>query len=205
MSYTKPQIYTLTLSALQLSKEVVDVATDRSNEVRVLNMHYDAALEATLKDLDLDSLSSTMDLELIEELDEGPWTYVYKYPTNCAKLRRIENQVPTDNITTHIPKVVKMYGTQKAIYTNEYEAVIEYIPKDVSLAAFSSMAGMALVYKLALLSAPLIAGKGSKSLLKELKEAYVMAKTEAQEDDRDENFNYEADHLRSEFVSTRLE
>jgi hypothetical protein len=205
MSYTKVKLYNLALSALLLAKEITNVDTDTSNEVRVLNMHWDTALESTLQDLDLDSLMTPITLELIEELDAGPWRYVYKYPTNCLFLRRIKSCVETDNKSTHISKKVHMYEGVKAVFTNEYEAVAECMPKDIPLAALNAMAGMCVAYKHAMLSAPLIVGKGSERLKASLKLEYLIAKGEAQETDAAENFNYESDDLRSEFVSARLE
>lgn len=205
---TKATVYNLTLSSLLLSKEVTNPDTDTGNEVRVLNMWYDIALESTIKDLDLDGLSSNATLELITELFEGPWKFAYKYPTNCAKFRRIKSNFLTDNNRTHIAKRVAMYtvGTpQKAIFTNEYLAVAEYIPKDISLAALSPMAIVALSKRLAVLAAPLITGKGAARLIQELEQGYVIAKMEAQEDDKEENFNYEDDSTRSEFVAARME
>lgn len=204
MSYTKVQIYNLTFSALMLGKEVSEIETDTSLEVRVLNIHWDTALSSTLQDLDLDSLSTPITLELITELEEGPWRYVYKYPTNCAFLRRIESGAVTDNVTTHISKRVAMYDGQKAIFTNEYDAVAETIPKNIPLAALSPMAALAVAYKLGILSAPLVVGKGAKVLRDSLKEDYIIAKGEAQETDAMENYNYEEDSLRSEFVQVRL-
>jgi hypothetical protein len=205
MSYTKPKIYNLALSALMLVKEVAEIETDKSNEVRVLNMHWDIALESTLKDLNLDSLSTPIELELIEELDIGPWKYVYKYPTNCAFLRRIKSCAVTDTARTHIPKRIAMHVGQKAIFTNEFEAVGECLPKNIPLASLESMAGLALAYKLAMLSAPLITGKGAKTLLDQIEKMYIIAKHEAQESDTAENMNYDPDYIRSEFVAARLE
>lgn len=205
MAYTKAGIYNLTLSALLLAKEVTDVASDKSNEVRVLNIHWDTALGSTLKDLDLDSLSSPITLELIEEQDNEIFRYIYKYPTSCAFLRRIQSCVLKDTIRTHIPKRVGIHNGVKAIFTNEYDAVAEIIPNNVTLAALNENAALALAYKLAWLSAPLITGKGAARLREDLMRAYVIAKTEAQEDDRVENFNYEDDSTISEFVAARLE
>jgi hypothetical protein len=205
MSYTKPQIYNLALSALLLAKEVDNTETDTSNEVRVLNIHWNTAFESTLQDLDLDSLMTPITLELIEELDEGPWAYVYKYPTNCIFLRKIQSGIETDNAATHIAKVVRPHEGVKAIFTNEEDAVAECITNDISLAFLNPMAGMAVAYKLAMLSAPLIVGKGAKTLREEIKENYIIAKMEAQEVDRAENFNYEDEALRSEFVAARIE
>lgn len=205
MSYSQSGIYTLALSALMLSKEVTEIDTDKSNEVRVLNIFWPTALESTLKDLNIDILSSSITLELIEEItDGGPWKYAYKYPSKCALLRKLKSCVVTDTRSTHLPKVVEIYKGQKAILTNEYQAIAKVIPTDVPLAAFSSMAALALAYNLAWLSAPLIAGKGAKTLKEEIYKQYLVFKAEAQEDDAVENFNYESDATRSEFVAARM-
>lgn len=204
MSYTKPKIYNLTLAALLLSKRIIEVETDTSTEVATLNTHWDTALESTLKDLDLDSLSTPITLELITELTEGPWTYVYKYPTNCAFFRRIKSCVITDNKRTHIAKRVGMYNGLKAIFTNEYEAIAECMPKNIPLVALDANSALALSYKLAILSAPMITGKGAKDLVEKLEKKYLVVKAEAQEADASENFNYEDEALRSEFVDERL-
>lgn len=204
MSFTKTKIYNIAFSALLLAKEISNADTDESNEVKVLNTFWETALESTLQDLDLDSLSQPIPLELIEELTDGPWKYAYKFPTNCAFLRRIKSQFETDNRSTHISKRTGIHNGQKAIFTDEYQAVGDCIPKDVPLEAMNAMAGLALAYKLAMLSAPLIVGKGSKALRREIKEDYVVSKLEAQETDSLENFNYESDSQRSEFVEARL-
>ena len=208
MSFTKPAIYNLALSALLLAKEVTDVATDQSNEVRVLNTHYNIAFDTTLQDLDLDSTSSEVTLELLANLTSSTteiWNYVYKYPVNCVFLRRIKSQELTDTRETHIAKRTGLYNTQKAIYTNEVTAVAECIQNDIDLAVLNPMAGMAVAYMLASLSAPLIVGKGAKALRDKLEAQYLFAKSKAEEMDSLENFGYESDYLRSEFVRARLE
>ena len=207
MSFTKPKIYNLALSALLLSREVSDVATDESNEVRILSTHYDIAFESTLQDLDLDSLSMPISLELLANLSSttNPWNYVYKYPNDCVFLRRLDSGQVVDNRSTHLPKRTGIYEGEKAIFTNEESAVGECIPKSVPLSALSPMAGLAVSYRLAILSSPLIVGKGAKTLREQINAYYIIAKSEAQETDSRENFNYEADYLRSEFVQARLE
>ena len=203
--YTQAGIYNLALSALLLGKEVTNVSTDKSNEVRVFNIHWDTALNSTLKDLDLDSLSSPVTLELIEELEDNPhWKFAYKYPTNCAFLRRIQSCVLNDTRRTHIPKRIGIHNGIKAIFTNEYNAVAEIIPKNASLAMLNENAALAVAYRLAHLSAPLITGKGSRTLRDEIYKSYLIFKAEAQEDDARENFNYEDDATLSEFVAERL-
>jgi len=207
MSYTRPQIYNLALSALQLSKEVSDVTTDQSNEVRVLNTNWNVAFESTLQDMDLDSTASIVTLELIANLstdDSYPWGYVYKYPSECIYFRRIVSGVKLDDYATHIPKSTGMYGDQKGIFTDESSAEAEIISKNVSLTTLSGMGALAIAYKLAYLSAPLITGKGSKNLRSEIMGLYVDAKSEAIETDKNENHYYEDSYKRSEWVRERL-
>jgi len=206
MSYTKTKIYQLALNAMLLSRELTNVETDTSNEVRALNVNYDTALFSTLQDLDLDTLSVKIPLELIEILTgDLHWNYVYKYPINCAVFRRIETAALTDTVRSHISKRVRIHSNGvKAIFTNEPAAIAEYIPKNVSLEYFSASAAKALALNLAYMTTPLLVGKGSKSLRESIKGEYVVAKLEAQELDKIENFIFEDDSVRSEFVETRI-
>lgn len=205
MSYTKTDIYNIAMTALQLSRQFSNVDAEEGNEIRTLNTFWKTALKATLADLDLDTTSTTESLQLIETLEDHPyWNYVYRYPSDYAKFRRIVSCVKTDSKATHIPKEVKQYNGEKVIFTNEYQAQAELISDEVPLDTLEPMAAMALAYKLAYLCAPLITGKGSKTLKQEIQQSYVLFKMEAQENDAAENFNYEEESIRSEFVATRL-
>lgn len=208
-SLTKVKIYNLALSALNQKREVIDPTTDNSNEVRVLNLHWDIAFESALQDLDLDSTSAPVALELLENLTQtepdNPWYFVYKYPTKCLFLRRIESGQITDRRSTHIPKRTAVRNGVHVIYTREENAVAECISTDVPLAALNPMAGMAIAYRLAEISAPLLTGKGSSALAQKIRGWYITAKEQAQQHDKLENFNYEADDQRSEFVEARIE
>lgn len=206
MSFTKTKIYNLALSILMLQRQVSNADSDTtSNEVKVLNLFYDDALTQTLKELDLDRLSEPFQLELLANLNEGPWAYVYKYPTRCAFLRRIQSSVPKDTRCSAIEKRVGQYNGQTAIFTNQPQAVIEMIPKDVSLAALPPSAGWALAHQLAFLSTPLLTGKGAKSLSETIQQKYLYYLASAKEDDQLENFNYEDPWVASEYVAARME
>lgn len=206
MSYTKTEIYNLALSALLLTREVSNAdAETTNNEVRVLNTHWKTAFEFTLQDLDLDSLSQPIPLELIVKPEDHIWNYIYKYPSNCLFFRRIESGAIIDTNRTHIAKRTGLYEGQKAIFTNEPNAIGECIPKDAPLEALSPMAAMTIAYHLAFISAPLIVGKGAKRLRDQIYQNFLISKQAAQEIDRLENSNYDPAHLRSEFVAARLE
>lgn len=202
--YSKEEIFNLTLSALLLQRRITNADTDQSTEAKVLRSVWDSALRSTLEDLDLDSTSSLLDLELITEKPNTLWLYAYKYPSNCAFFRRIVSCVRKDSRSTHISKKVGVYQNERAIFTNQYQAVAEYIPSDLPLSVLSATAGLALSYRLANMSAPLVTGKGALNLLKLLDERYKIAKAEAQEQDRNENFNYDDAAVESEFVAARI-
>lgn len=209
--FTKAKIFNLALGALLLQRQVVNADTDKNNECNVLRTWYDIAIRGTLEDMDLDGTSTAGTLELVATFDpletdpvEFPWKYAYKYPSNCAFFRRIRSCSVVDNRTTHVPKRVAIYNAQKVIFTNEENALVEYIPFDVPLQSLSANAGLAIALKLAILAAPLVTGKGAKSLMTEIAKSYIVAKAAAQAQDERENFVFVDESITSEFVEARL-
>ena len=201
--HTKAKIFNLALGALLLQRRISDTETDPSNECKVLLTHYDVAFRATLEDLDLDGTSTQKILELIEEDPNDLWGYAYKYPSDCAFFRRLQSGSVIDNRSTHIEKRVAIHDSQKVIFTNQVDAIAEYISYNVPLAALSATAGLAVAYRLAMLSAPLITGKGAAKLIETIQKNYILAKTEAQDQDRRENFSFVDEDIESEFVEAR--
>lgn len=203
--YTKTQIFNLALGALLLSRRTVNADTDSTNEVVTLRTHWDAALAHVLGDMDLDSTATQAALTLIEDYPEDfpEWTYVYRHPSNCAKFRRIKSCQIMDDRDSHIPKLIRIYDGEKAIFTNEVEAIGEMILTNIDIGELSAPAGLALAYHLAFLSSPLIVGKGAKKLMDEIYSKYLVYKASAQELDQDENFNFTDPANESEFVKAR--
>ena len=204
MAVTKAKIYNLALGALLLQRQTSDPDTDVSNEVKVLNTHWDTALEDALSDMDLDSTSEDVTLALIESDPTDDWSYSYAYPTTCVHFRRIKSFALKDNKTTRVKLRILIDSDVKVIYTNEVDAVGEIISNGLPLSALSSSAALCIAYRLAVLGAPLIVGKGAKTLRKEIGDKYIIAKAEAQEKDHRENFNFDDDTVNSEFVEERL-
>jgi hypothetical protein len=202
---SKAKIFNLALGALLLQRRIANTETDTSNENKVLETHYETAFMATLEDLDLDSTSSEVTLELVASDPNDRWLYAYKYPLKCAFLRRIVSPVVTDTRATHIDKRVGIHEGQKVIFTNESEAIAEIIMNDVPLSSLSSIASLAIALRLATLAAPLITGKGAEKLIASLEKRYAVTKAEAQDHDRRENMNFLSDEEESEFVAARME
>lgn len=201
--YSKVQIFNLALGALLLNKRIADVDTDTSVENRTLNIYYDVALRSTIEDLDLDATSTQKQLELVDTDPNNLWKYAYKYPANCSFFRRIQSTVTKDTRTTQIPRRIANHNGVKVIFTNEFDAIGEFVPFDINLNLLSSSAGLAAAYRLAMFASPLIAGKGAEKLRQGIEKSYLLAKAEAQEHDRLENANFETDNEMSEFVEAR--
>lgn len=207
MSYSKTQIYNLALAALKLTRRVANADTEtNSNEVRTLNDLWPTAFVGTLQELDIDSLSETVPLELIEVLnDNGPWTYVYKYPNRCAFLRRISTVARVDTMRTHETKKIAFRNGEKVIYCNKEQASAEIIPNDIELADIQPSIALAIAHHLAYLASPLITGKGAARLQQQIFQQYQYYLGRAVDLDSFENFNYDLPQERSEFVAARLE
>lgn len=203
--FTKAKFFNLALGALLLQRQISQPETDQSNEAKVLNTFYDIAWRGSLADMDLDSTSSQIMLQLLAVDPIHAWKYAYKYPENCAFFRRIQSCVRTDSRQTHIPKRVAIYKGQKVILTNQINAIAEFIPSDFPLSSLAANAGLAISYRLAVLAAPLATGKGAQRLIEAIEKKYVIAKTEAQQQDERENFSFESEATMSEFVAARLE
>lgn len=207
--YSKADIFNLALGALLLQRKVTDPDTDKSNENNVLLTHYETALYSALADMDLDSTSTTDTLELVETDPNSMWSYSYKYPTNCVKLRRVIPpstlvECRRDNSWTQVRRRVEIRGGQKVILTDQQEADIEFIPKDVPLSSLTANGGLAVAYKLASLAAPLIVGKGAGKLREDILKMYSFYVTEAKQNDKEENAELTHEWEESDMVMTRL-
>lgn len=202
--FTKAKLFNLALGALLLQRQIANPDSDQSNEAKVLGTFYDTAWQSALSDMDLDSTSTMVTLALVARDPIHGWKYAYKYPSNCAFFRRIKSCARTDDRYTHIPKHVTIFNGQKVILTNQCDAIAEMIPTDFPLSTLSASAGLAVAYRLAILAAPLATGKGAARLIAEIEKKYIVAKSEALQQDERENFVFEDPSVTSEFVAERL-
>lgn len=212
--YTKAKIFNLALNALLLTREIINPDSDKSNEAVILRGQWDVAFRNALFDLDLDSTASQQTLELVHDFTGDPppqngqpgplWNYAYKYPDKCAFFRRVVSCNRNDDKATHIAKKVSVYLGKKVIFTDEKNAIGDYIAIDFPLQTLSAPGGVAIAMRLAWHSAPLIVGKGARSLRETIKNDYAVAKAEAQAMDERESFSFQSDANLSEFVKVRL-
>lgn len=205
----KVLIFNIALNALLITYQTTDPDTDIRKEAVKLRMVYPLALSKVLADLDLNRTAKKVKLELRAGLTDPNWAYVYKYPADCAKFRRIVSPFPVDNRETRIPFQTQVVDEPNgvgvsSILTNALDAWGEIIPSDVPLSNLNPNAIICVGLQTAILATALIAGKGSKEVKAAIAQDYNFTKAEAMEDDQNENIDTTPDEFKSEFAQARL-
>lgn len=199
----KVVIFNIALNALLIDYQTTDPDNDKDKRVRSLRMMYPLALSKTLADLDLNKSATKVKLELTTQTHIH-WQYVYKYPSNCAKLRRLVSPFAVDNFETRLPFATETGSGIDIVVTNEPDVYGEIQPTDLNLSVLNPNAAIALGFQLAYLSSALISGKSSRQLKQSILQEYTIHKSEAMEDDQNENVDSTTDEFKSEFVQARL-
>lgn len=199
----KVVVYNIALNALLIDYQTIDPDNDKHKALKSLNIMYPLALSKVLADLDLNKTATKVKLELTT-YSHPHWQFVYKYPSNSAKFRRVLSQFAQDNKLTRVPFATETVDGIAVICTNDSEAWGEIQPTGLNLSVLNPNAGLAVGYMMAYLASALIAGKGSSQLKKSILQEYTMHKAEAMEDDQNENVDTSTDERNSEFVSAAL-
>lgn len=202
--FDKTKIFNLSLAALFLQKRLTNADTDKSTEALTLNNFWDVAYESALEDMDLDSTSQTIALEQVG-IDPSPfWRYAYKYPVNAVLIRRIVSNQITDDEETLIDKVRAVHAGESCILTNEPSAKVEFIAKDIPMAALTAQAAIYISLKLAQLSVPLIVGKNSVQISQGIDSRLELALMDAKRRDAQESSIFQPDWAKSSLLKARL-
>lgn len=199
----KTVIYNIALSALSSNYQTTDPDTDPNKVVKSLKLVYPLALAAVLADLDLNKTSRKVKLELLDKTHPH-WDFVYRYPPNSAKFRKLVSPFPTDNKETRIPCETGNVDNFDCIMSNEAEAYAEIQPNDINLALLSVPGAFALGNRMALMVPSLVVGKDFKKLKESIMNEYKGYKGEAQEQDTNENVDNTTDEFKSEFIQARM-
>lgn len=199
----KVVVYNIALNVLLIDYQTIDPDNDKHKALKSLNIMYPLALSKVLADLDLNKTATKVKLELTT-YSHPHWQFVYKYPSNSAKFRRVLSQFAQDNKLTRVPFATETMDGIAVICTNDSEAWGEIQPTGLNLSVLNPNAGLAVGYMMAYLASALIAGKGSSQLKKSILQEYTMHKAEAMEDDQNENVDTSTDERNSEFVSAAL-
>jgi len=151
---TTAEICNLAISHLASGKEISNLDTDRSQEAEVCRRFYTLARDTTLSAFAWPFASSIAALQLVEADPTDEWSYSYRYPTDCLKIRRILSGVRNDTRQSRVPYKIGRDATGLLVYCDLESAEMEYTIKETEASRFPDEFVMALSFRLAALIAP---------------------------------------------------
>jgi hypothetical protein len=143
------QVQICNLALSRLGANLIQSLDDTSNEAIVCNNLYAFALAIVLRDHDWSFCRKWQNGALLTET-HPEWNYVYRYPSDCAMVRRIGNQFtmkPRDAIPFDIGQSVT--GNFQVALCNEPAAILIYTAQVSNTAVFDTIFCDALAWRLA--------------------------------------------------------
>ena len=162
MTFSKAQIYNITLNILGVSMPIENTNSS-DNRAILLNNYYELARDYVLKDFDWNFASAFKSLTLCEEeIQESGYEYCYDYPNDCICARDVFNK--NDYVLQKF-SIHSFLDGQKVILTNTQEAILRYTRRVEKEVFYSPEFKMALSYYLASLTSCVITGSLQKGEL----------------------------------------
>lgn len=175
MAATEVQICNLALSNLGVSTLLSSLSED-SNEARVCNVWYEQTRDAVLQDFPWNFCKRRVSLAEVSEDPATDWGYVYAYPIDCLAVRALTlagMRKPRND--QRIEFEVAYNGSQRVIYTDQYQAELIYTAKVTDPSIFDPLFTIALSWALAAAIAPSLVGQiAGQSVAANMRETYVL-------------------------------
>lgn len=189
---TPTEIANLALSHLGVGKEIANIETEQSQEALAMRRFYTIAREATLRDFHWPFANIEIALNLVEENPTASWSFSYRYPTDCIKLKKIWSGIRNDSRQSRVPFKIIRDISGRLIYTDMRNARMEYTFNETDSQRFTPDFVQALSFRLAAYTAPrLTSGDvfkltelNMKSYFLEITRAQATAVNEEQPDER---------------------
>jgi hypothetical protein len=198
---TPTEICNLALSHLGVGKEISDIATDSSSEGQSCRRFYDIVLDEVLRAANWPFTTKFRTLALIEENPTDEWSYSYRYPTDCVKIRRI---LSGDRNDTHDTREVYKVGRDNdglLVYTDKEDAEIEYTMRLSDASQYPADFTLVMSYRLASLIVARVTGGDPFNLRDSVLQNYFYELSRAQASAFNEQ---QDDRLKdSEFIRAR--
>lgn len=159
------------MALMVLGQRSISARSEPSNSARNLDAVWDIALEGTLADHPWGFATKSVALAQSSEAmpPGGRWTRQYLYPADCLRALGLVSPVPGG-----IPpefEVVHVDGL-RLVLTDQDRAVLRYIARITNPAVFDPQFVEAFAYRLAMLVAPRLVGKG---VAQEMADMYAWA------------------------------
>lgn len=105
---------------------ISDLSSDRSSNAEHCNTYYETARDGAFEKIDWNFARARVTLAPLEETAPEEWSYVYAYPAECVKARRISHALRRTNTPYPFEVGLNADFTQKAIFTDKADAVLVY-------------------------------------------------------------------------------
>ena len=151
---TKTEIANIALSHLGVGKEVANLETENSQEANAMRRFYDISREQVLRDFNWPFATKELALGLVETQPTTEWTYSYRYPADCLKLRRIFSGLRNDTRQSRVPFKLVRDTVGRLIYTDMIDAFMEYTFAETDASRFTADFVQALAARMAAYAAP---------------------------------------------------
>lgn len=130
---SKTEICNMALSHIGTAMKITNIDTDKSQEAKSCRTFFETSRDATLRDYNWPFATTYKNLGLIKDLRAEPdefisqeWSFVYEYPSDCLKARRVLSGIRTDSRQTLISYKLLEFDQKISIYCDVENAALEY-------------------------------------------------------------------------------
>lgn len=132
MADSRTEICNMALSHVGNSHPI-DHIDEGSQQANTCKLFYFNVLDALLRKFDFPFARRTEPLELISEnedyVDDYSWRFIYRQPQDCVKINHLVDSMRPDLRRGQIKYQRGRNDTTNVIYTNQENAVLEYISR----------------------------------------------------------------------------
>jgi hypothetical protein len=158
------EICNMAISHLGTGKDIASI-TESSEEARACNRFYETAKDSVMEDYPWPFARTFATLNLIATDPTEEWSYSYRYPTDCLRINRLQNERSFETRQSRVNYIIGSDTGGRIIYTNEQNAKIEYTRRISTVTLQSASFNLALSFRLAMLVAPRLT-KGDPTKIK---------------------------------------
>ncbi len=195
MAFSNTEICNMALSHLGTGKEISDLETEKSQEASACRRFYSVALEFVLRDFDWGFARKQVSLALVDTFSQGSgseFSYSYRYPNACAKIRKIMSGFRQDTESSRVVFQESSDAVGKLLLTNapasvQYPLFVEITRNDQSPEVWPPDFVMAISYMLASLIAPRLTSGDPMKLGDKALQKYFVWKSKAEANDLSES------------------
>lgn len=153
-AFSETEIANFALAHLGVSKPITNIVTERSKEAMACKLFYDISRNEMMREFPWPFSTRFVDLALVGTAPTTEWGYSYRYPSDCACLRRIMSGNRNDSVDSRIPYRLGNDTNGELIFTDMADASVEYTHNITDPLLFSADFIAALSLRLAAYIAP---------------------------------------------------